>query len=168
MRFAIVKIIYFLRRLAIPVSYFCLIYGNSSHAQSKLPPCSGDFFETPWTNCFGTHINSFGNKYVGEFVDGKREGQGVLTYSDGRQYSGGFKNNMYEGLGTITSEDKKFTGLFVKGARAPNQIFLGESMISSKSSQDIDALSEFKDKCKNLGFKTGTEGFGKCVLQLSR
>lgn len=168
MRFAIVKIIYFLSRSAIPISCFCLIYGNSSYAQSKLPSCSGSFFETLWTNCLGTQISSDGTKYVGEFIDGKRDGQGVLTYPDGRQYSGGFKNNMFEGLGTFTSEGKKFTGQFANDTHAPNQIFLGESVVSSRGPQDSDALSEFKDKCKNLGFKTGTEGFGKCVLQLSK
>ena len=31
-----------------------------------------------------------------------------------------------------------------------------------------DALDAYKEKCKNLGFKSGTEGFGKCVLQLSK
>ena len=30
------------------------------------------------------------------------------------------------------------------------------------------SLDEAKEKCTNLGFKTGTEGFGKCVLQLSK
>jgi hypothetical protein len=29
-------------------------------------------------------------------------------------------------------------------------------------------LSDAKKKCSDLGFKSGTEGFGKCVLQLSK
>jgi murein DD-endopeptidase MepM/ murein hydrolase activator NlpD len=29
-------------------------------------------------------------------------------------------------------------------------------------------LDVYREKCKNLGFKSGTEGFGKCVLQLSK
>lgn len=29
-------------------------------------------------------------------------------------------------------------------------------------------IDSAKSSCKDLGFKTGTEGFGKCVLQLSR
>ena len=32
---------------------------------------------------------------------------------------------------------------------------------------EID-LSDVKKKCTDLGFKSGTEGFGKCVLQLSK
>lgn len=32
---------------------------------------------------------------------------------------------------------------------------------------EID-LSDAKRKCTDLGFKSGTEGFGKCVLQLSK
>lgn len=29
-------------------------------------------------------------------------------------------------------------------------------------------ILEYKNKCKDLGFKEGTEGFGKCILQLSK
>jgi hypothetical protein len=32
----------------------------------------------------------------------------------------------------------------------------------------IVTLDDAKAKCTNLGFKSGTEGFGKCVLQLSK
>jgi hypothetical protein len=37
--------------------------------------------------------------------------------------------------------------------------------IISAPSVSIDTA---KDKCSNLGFKIGTESFGKCVLQLSK
>lgn len=30
------------------------------------------------------------------------------------------------------------------------------------------SIEDAKKKCSDLGFKTGTEGFGKCVLQLSK
>lgn len=30
------------------------------------------------------------------------------------------------------------------------------------------AIDDYKNKCKELGFKSGTEEFGKCVLQLSK
>jgi hypothetical protein len=30
------------------------------------------------------------------------------------------------------------------------------------------SLDQFKEKCANLGFKTGTDAFGKCVLQLTK
>ena len=37
--------------------------------------------------------------------------------------------------------------------------------VISAPSVSIDTA---KDKCSNLGFKVGTESFGKCVLQLSK
>ena len=38
----------------------------------------------------------------------------------------------------------------------------------SKESKVKNELDTYKEKCQNLGFKSGTEGFGKCVLQLSK
>jgi septal ring factor EnvC (AmiA/AmiB activator) len=29
-------------------------------------------------------------------------------------------------------------------------------------------LDQYKEKCSNLGFKVGTDAFGKCVLQLTK
>ena len=48
----------------------------------SLPPCEGSDSST-WTNCFGTHTFANGAKYVGEFKDGKRHGQGTIAYTDG-------------------------------------------------------------------------------------
>lgn len=39
------------------------------------------------------------------------------------------------------------------------------STVPQQNSSNID---DAKKKCSDLGFKTGTEGFGKCVLQLSK
>jgi hypothetical protein len=36
------------------------------------------------------------------------------------------------------------------------------------SQSNTVSIDEAKKKCTDLGFKTGTEGFGKCVLQLSK
>ena len=38
---------------------------------------------------------SNGDKYVGEFKDGKKHGQGTYTYTDGRKYVGEFKNGNF-------------------------------------------------------------------------
>ncbi|CAM9451858.1 unnamed protein product [Ectocarpus sp. 6 AP-2014] len=42
-----------------------------------------------------------GDTYSGEFVDGLREGQGVLTYITGNTYHGQFKANQFHGLGCM-------------------------------------------------------------------
>ena len=54
-----------------------------ARAQSSLPPCPGDFKTTTWTNCFGTYTYYDGSKYVGEYRDGKRNGQGIEYAANG-------------------------------------------------------------------------------------
>ena len=44
-----------------------------------------------------------GNKYEGEWKDGKKNGQGTLTTPDGSKYVGGWKNGEKYGQGTWTS-----------------------------------------------------------------
>ena len=41
-------------------------------------------------------------KYVGEYKDGKRNGQGTFTYPDGEKYVGEFKDGERNGQGKIT------------------------------------------------------------------
>ena len=81
---------------------------GESFAGSNLPKCptSGYFH-----NCFGTETYRNGNKYVGEFRDGKYNGQGILTFANGHKYVGAFKNGKYNGQGTYTFADgTKYVG----------------------------------------------------------
>jgi hypothetical protein len=57
-----------------------------------------------------------GNIYEGEWKDGKRNGQGTLTYSDGRKFIGEFKDGLLNGQGTETnSSGYKFEGVWKDG-----------------------------------------------------
>ena len=40
--------------------------------------------------------------------------------------------------------------------------------VNTQTNQQTRGIEESKNKCLSLGFKQGTEGFGKCVLQLSK
>ena len=72
-----------------------------------LPLCPPDVFH----NCFGTYTNANGDKYVGEFKDGKMHGQGTHTWTDGDKYVGGWKDNKKHGRGTFTYADgRKYVG----------------------------------------------------------
>jgi hypothetical protein len=54
---------------------FVLMVG-SAYAQSNLPACQGR--ETAkWSDCFGTVTLTDGGKYIGEFKDGKYNGQEI-------------------------------------------------------------------------------------------
>ena len=90
-----------------------------------MPPCPGspEFSWNAvknWTNCFGTYTSTGanGNKYVGEWKDGKRHGQGSMTMGaetkwSGNNYSGDFKSNIANGYGTYTfANGDKYVGEF--------------------------------------------------------
>ena len=60
---------------------FVLMVG-SAYAQSNLPACQGRE-AAKWSDCFGTVTLTDGGKYIGEFKDGKYNGQGTFYSSDG-------------------------------------------------------------------------------------
>ena len=77
---------------------------------SDLPPCNG---ESMWSghNCVGSTIWDNGNKYVGEFKDAQKHGQGTFTWINGDKYVGGFRNNNAHGQGTYTwTNGDKYVG----------------------------------------------------------
>ena len=59
----------------------------------------------------GTVTYSNGKKYVGEFKNGKKHGQGTQTWSDGDKYEGEHKDGKRNGQGTMTySDGRKYVG----------------------------------------------------------
>jgi hypothetical protein len=89
-------------------SYLCLIASvlttaaTGVSAQSRMPSCPGSFNAATWTNCLGTFTWRDGAKYVGEFTDGKFNGQGTITYPNGYKYFGEWRNGSPNGQGTAT------------------------------------------------------------------
>ena len=55
----------------------------------------------------GTYTWTSGDKYVGEFKDDQKHGQGTYTYANGEKYVGGFKNDQKHGQGTYTWADRQ-------------------------------------------------------------
>ena len=90
-----------------------------------MPPCPGSPTNSgstaaSWTNCFGIFTVSSGGhegqKYVGEYKDGKRNGQGTYTYASGSKYVGEYKDGKANGQGTYTWADgDKYVGEFKDG-----------------------------------------------------
>src|SRR5262244_4432066 len=57
-----------------------------------------------------------GDVYVGETVNGKRQGEGVYTYKDGRRYTGAWQDDKRQGQGTMTFPNgDKYVGAFAEG-----------------------------------------------------
>ena len=64
----------------------------------------------------GTYTFADGGKFVGEFKDGYWNGQGTYTYSSGNKYVGEWKDDKMHGEGTYTTANGgKFVGKFKDG-----------------------------------------------------
>jgi hypothetical protein len=81
------------------IRLFLLVLPLAAAAQSKLPSCPASGYKH---NCFGTITLANGSKYVGEYRDGKGNGQGTFTLANGSKYVGEFKDFMLNGRGTLT------------------------------------------------------------------
>jgi hypothetical protein len=133
-------------------------------------------------NGYGSETFSDGNKYFGELKNGWRNGQGTYTWSDGQKYVGEWKNQNRNGQGIfyrangsikesgIYKDNKLVTSQYID----PNsfkRIALGNTTKDTPDNQRSNnsiTLDVAKLKCEELGFKPETEGFGKCVLQLTK
>ena len=92
----------------LPLIFFILFAGNS--IASSLPNCPSDA-SARYHNCFGTTTFASGDKYVGEFKDGKKHGQGAYTFANGNKYVGEYKDDKRNGQGTDTFADgAKYVG----------------------------------------------------------
>jgi len=61
----------------------------------------------------GTFTSPDGSRYVGEFKDGKKHGQGTFSLSGSKIYEGKWKNGKFNGKGTfIFSNGNKGVGEF--------------------------------------------------------
>ncbi len=81
-------------------------------AQSSLPPCPASI-HAYWHNCVATIDAPNGYKYVGEYKDNKRNGQGTDTFANGNKFVGKYKDNRRNGQGTYTfANGDKFVGEF--------------------------------------------------------
>ncbi len=108
----------------------CLITSSILFAQSNLPPCNGNFSGP----CFGTYEYPSGDKYLGQYRDGKRNGQGTFTFANGEKYLGQWKDDKYSGQGTFT--------------HTSGEIYVGQWKDNKKNGQGI---STFADGRKYLG-----------------
>ena len=115
---------------------FALLIGMTT-VSLALPACPSDLNKI-YDNCFGTYTWPSGQKYVGEWENdtkhgqgtqtwpngakyvgewqNSRHGQGTYTHPSGTKYIGEWKNDKIHGLGTFTYADgRKNVGAFENG-----------------------------------------------------
>jgi len=132
----------FLRYLA-----FILMVGGA-YAQSNLPACpSSGYFH----NCFGTATVASGSKYVGEWKDGKPNGQGTGTRPNSYKYVGEFKDGWPNGQGTYTfANGDEYVGEFKDGKQngrgittfADGDKYVGEYKNGQRTGQGTFTLAD--------------------------
>ena len=80
----------------------------------------GEKYEGDWRNGkyhgHGTLTFPDGTKYEGKFKDGKENGQGTYTWSSGSRYVGEWKDDK-EWNGTDYNKNENIIGKFVNGVR---------------------------------------------------
>lgn len=73
------------------------------------------FFGYPVPHGKGTYFYINGDKYVGEFVDYKKEGKGIFTWANGDSYCGQWENDEYHGEGILKKDGIIKDGYWDKG-----------------------------------------------------
>lgn len=99
----------------------------------------------------GTYNYNNGDKYVGNFKEGKREGKGSYSFKSGATYTGEFKDNKFNGQGTyIFPNGNKYTGEFA------DNTFNGEGTLVAADGTVIHK-GKFKDGKPVNGESTADE-----------
>ena len=106
-----------MRHMTVSILVTLAVLLGSAGESFALPECPGSPTKatkvwTSWNNCEGTIISTiFGDKYVGEWKDGNKHGQGTYTYADGDKYVGELKDGKRHGRGTLYYlADNQFKG----------------------------------------------------------
>ncbi len=95
----------------------CACYG----AAFALPPCPAAGY---YHLCTGKESWPNGNRYVGDYKNNKKSGQGVYTAANGDSYSGEFKDGTYNGIGTYSfANGSIYSGEFKDGKRTGQGVF---------------------------------------------
>ena len=90
---------------------FFFLFALNSYS---LPECDSN--NDYWNDCYGTYTSANGDKYVGEYKDGKHHGNGTYTSANGDKYVGEWKDDKYHGKGTFTFPDgSRYEGPWVEG-----------------------------------------------------
>jgi len=105
-----------------------------------------------WNNCFGSYAYENGNKYVGEWKDNQKTGQGTYTWKSGDIYVGEFKDDKSNGQGVLTyGSGDKYIGEF------KNDSFYGQGTYTFKDGRVEEG--NWKDgKLNGLGIVTYING----------
>ena len=94
-----------MKRLTTTICLTVALLLGSAGVSFALPVCPWERFQNHYYhNCIGTRTFGDGSKYLGEWRNNKRHGQGTYTWDRGRSYKyvGEWRNGKRHGHGTFT------------------------------------------------------------------
>ncbi len=87
------------------------------------------------------------SKFEGQFADGKYEGHGVFTKSDGMKYEGQFRDGKVEGQGKVTFPDGSNGKPRQEGTFGDRKLVMGGKQAAAvKQAADAQASAQSKAK----------------------
>lgn len=108
-------------------------------------------------NGTGIYIYPNGDKYTGQFVNGKRQGSGQFVYANGDRFQGFFVNDMKDGLGIYSFKNGDvFNGNFKNGMREGNGRYTfpdGHYYEGKFENDGGEGVGEMKEKDSNISRK---------------
>jgi hypothetical protein len=114
------------------------------HGEGEIIHNDGSTFVGSWEEgkmVYGTLTFSNGVKYIGEFMDGYRNGQGTMTWPNGDSYVGEWHENNRHGKGTYIRKGYwKYEGNFdygVKDGHGALTLEFGDSYVGEFSIDDM-------------------------------
>ena len=142
---------------------FVKIISEDTSAAKKAGCIEGDC-----QNGFGTKTYPHGKKYVGEFKNGEKHGQGTFYDSIGTKYVGGWKKGYEHGIQTITFSSGQISVIKFKNGAVKKVISVDKSAVdkAKKKMELASMVEDAKKTCKDLGFTEGTDKFSDCSLKL--
>ena len=136
---------------------FALLLGTLQQVNAtSLPPCPKNTATSNWNKCEGTFDSAIkGEVYIGEWHNGKPNGQGTVRFRKGGNYVGEFRNNSINGhdingQGTWTYPDgQKYVGEFRDDKRhGQGTLYAADGMVKQsgvwKNNEFVGAVLDIK------------------------
>ena len=103
-----------------PTTQAKCLSGNCSNGYGKFIYDDGDIYEGDFVNGKregqGTYTSKSGKVHIGRFANNQPNGKGKLKYPDGENYEGDFVNGKFEGQGTYNFKNGEvYVGQFANG-----------------------------------------------------